>query len=74
MMMNLGTRVKRRARALHRDERGADLIEYVLIIAAIALPLLGVIIWFWKDLSRWVGELYEDIRGGGYQGTDPDDL
>ena len=36
-------------RALHRDEQGADMVEYILIVAAVALPLLAVIIWFWKD-------------------------
>jgi len=60
-------------RALHRDEQGADMVEYVLIVAAVALPLLAVIIWFWKDISRWVGQAYSDIRSGG-DGTNPDDL
>jgi len=58
---------------LHRDEDGADMVEYILIVAAVALPLLAVMIWFWKDLSRWVGSAYEDIKGGG-EGTNPDDL
>ena len=48
---------------LHRDEQGADMVEYVLIIAAIALPLLGVLIWFWGDIKEWIIELYEDIKG-----------
>lgn len=58
---------------LHRDDGGADMVEYILIIAAVALPLLAVMIWFWKDLSRWVGEAYEDIKGGS-DGTNPDSL
>ena len=57
--------VKRRLSALHRDEQGADMVEYILIIAAIALPLLAVIIWFWKDISRWTVEVYDSIKGGG---------
>ena len=61
------------ARRLHRDEQGADMVEYVLMIAAVALPLLGVLIWFWKDISRWVGEVYSNIRGGSGE-TDPGDL
>ena len=59
--------------ALHNDEGGADMVEYILVIAVIALPLLGVIIWFWKDISKWVGELWQDIRGGS-SGTDPSGL
>ncbi len=59
--------------AIHRDEQGADMVEYVLIVAVVALPLLGVLIWFWKDISRWVGELYQDIKGGS-GGTDPGTL
>jgi Flp pilus assembly pilin Flp len=55
---------------LHRDEQGADMVEYVLIVAAVALPLLGVIIWFWQDISKWVGEVYMVIKGGG-GATDP---
>ena len=51
-------------KALHSDEQGADMVEYVLIVAA-------VVIWFWKDISRWVGEAYSEIRGEGYEGTDP---
>ena len=60
-------------RRLHRDEQGADMVEYILIVAAIGLPLLAVIIWFWKDISKWVGDLYEDVKGGS-SGTDPSDL
>ncbi len=70
--MKLWKTAGRRIRAIHRDEQGADLIEYILIIAAVALPLLGVIIWFWKDISGWVGETYEDVKSG--EGTNPDDL
>ena len=29
-------------KALHSDEQGADMVEYVLIVAAVALPLLVV--------------------------------
>ena len=56
--------------ALHKDEQGADMVEYVLIVAAVALPLLAVIIWFWKDISGWVGEAYSEIRSGTAE-TDP---
>ncbi len=54
---------------LHNDEQGADMIEYILIFAAVALPLLGVLIFFWKDISRWAGELWEGAQAGNE--TDP---
>ena len=65
-------KISKSIKSLHRDEQGADMIEYILIIAAIALPLLGVIIWFWKDISAWVKESYDEAKTG--EGTNPDDL
>ena len=53
---------KRRLGALHRDEQGADLVEYILVIAAIALPLLGVLIWFWNDIKEWATDAYDDTQ------------
>ena len=73
MVKDFALRISRRLKALHRDEQGADMVEYILVIAAVALPLLLVVIWFWKYISKWVGEIYEDIRGGS-EGTDPADL
>lgn len=61
-----------RLKSLHRDEQGADLVEYILIVAAIALPLLGVIIWFKDDISEWIGESYDEVREGD-GGIDPRD-
>lgn len=65
--------LRRSLASLHRDEQGADMVEYVLIMAAIALPLLAVIIWFWEDFSKWAKEVYDNVRGGGGE-TNPDDL
>ena len=61
-----------KARALHRDEQGAEMLEYVLVFAAIALPLLAVVIWFWKDIAQWAGNLWQNAKSG--QGTDPGTL
>ena len=64
--------ISRKVEALHTDEQGADMVEYVLIVAAIALPLLAVIIWFWKDIVIKTNEIYADIMGGTSAGqTDP---
>ena len=54
--------IKKTFGALHRDEQGADMVEYILIVAAIALPLLGVIIWFYDDIKQWVFEQTEEIK------------
>jgi Flp pilus assembly pilin Flp len=68
-MRNLWNRTRALLRAMHKDEQGANMVEYILVIAAVALPLLGVVIWFWKDIAMKAGELYRDVMGGG--GTDP---
>ena len=61
--------MKKWIKALHSDEKGADMVEYVLIIAAVALPLLAVIIWFWKDITTWANETYQNAKNGN--GTPP---
>jgi len=63
-------KLKSRLLALHRDERGADMVEYILIIAAIALPLLGVIIWFWKDIKEWMKGLYGQVQTEAEEGME----
>ncbi len=55
---------------MHRDEKGADLVEYVLIIAAVALPVLGIVIWFKDEIGTWISEAFEEVRDGE-GGTDP---
>ncbi len=65
-------RIKKGLLALHRDEKGADMIEYILVVAAIALPLLAVVIWFWKDISKWAGDLWDSAKGK--KGVNPDEL
>ncbi len=72
--MELLRSVSKSLKALHRDEQGADMIEYILIIAAIALPLLGVIIWFWKDLIKVIDRYYKEATDPDFKGTDPGDL
>ena len=48
---------------LHEDDRGAEGLEKLLIIAVIVLPLLGLLIWFRNDISEWVGGLWSQIKG-----------
>lgn len=49
---------------LHEDDRGAEGLEKLLIIAAIVLPLLGLLIFFSKDLMAWVKGLWEQLKSG----------
>ena len=58
----MSTTLKKMLNALHNDQRGAGMVEYVLIIAGVALPLLGVIIWFWGDIWDWVKKLTDEIK------------
>jgi Flp pilus assembly pilin Flp len=54
--------VGRKLRALNRDDRGATMVEYMLLIAVIALPLLALLIWFGDDLWNLFLERWEDAK------------
>ena len=38
------------------------ILSIIALIIAVALPLLAVIIWFWKDISIWFGDAWTTIR------------
>jgi Flp pilus assembly pilin Flp len=48
---------------VHRCERGAEGLEKLLIIGAIALPLLGVLLYFRKSVTDWVYAAWESMTG-----------
>jgi len=48
---------------LYRDDRGAEGLEKLLIIAAIVLPLLGLLIWFRDEIGEWAQSLWNSVRG-----------
>ena len=52
----MSTTLKKMLNALHNDQQGTGMVEYALIIAGVALPLLAVIIWFWGSIKDWVME------------------
>ena len=52
---------------LYRDERGAEGLEKLLIIAAIVLPLLGLLIVFRQRIGEWVDDIWLEVRGEGDQ-------
>ena len=70
MKMKAISRLKRELQTLHRDENGAEMIEYVLIIAAVALPILGIIVWFWQDIQEWFKGGYETLKSDVDQAGD----
>ncbi len=67
-MTTLTTLLRRTKSALlsvHRNEQGAEGIEKLLILAAIALPLLGLLLFFRDELWNWVEGIWENVRGAG---------
>jgi len=56
--------IVKKLKSLHRDEQGADMVEYILVIAVVALPLVGVLVWFRKEIVQWAAELWEAVKGG----------
>jgi len=54
-------------RRLHRDQRGAEGLEKLLIIAAVVLPLLGALIIFRNELGEWARSTWDSIRGEAEQ-------
>ena len=56
-------RLWNKLRRLASDEQGATMIEYILIVAAVALPLLAVIIIFRNAIWEKISSMWEDISG-----------
>lgn len=50
------------ATRLLRDEQGAEGLEKLLIIAAIVLPLLGLLIYYRNEIKDWVGDMWGEVR------------
>jgi len=62
--------MKNFAMRLWRDEEGAEMIEKILIIAAVALPLLLVLLIFRDRISEKLAEWWEPVRDDTFA---PDD-
>jgi Flp pilus assembly pilin Flp len=56
---------------LHRCERGAEGLEKLLIIAAIALPLLGILLLFKGSITTWVEKAWNDMTNQANSQTPP---
>lgn len=50
-------------KSLHSDEKGAEGLEKLLIIAAIVLPLLGLLIVFRNAIGSWSRDMWNQIAG-----------
>jgi Flp pilus assembly pilin Flp len=47
----------------YREEKGAEGLEKLLIVAAIVLPLLALLIYFRDWITEWVSGEAEEVRG-----------
>ena len=56
-------RVWESLKRLEGDETGAQGLELLLIVAAIVLPLLGLLIIFRNEIREWVVGIWEKARG-----------
>lgn len=54
-------------RRVHQDQRGAEGLEKLLIVAAIVLPLLGLLIVFRNELSSWVKNMWNNVKSDANQ-------
>ena len=56
---------------IHRDEKGAVSIETILIVAAIALPILIFIIKFgWPRIRAFFNEGMNELEGGAIDASE----
>jgi Flp pilus assembly pilin Flp len=49
-------------RRIHNDEQGATMIEWVLIIAAIVVPIMGALLIFGSELREWLTDQWQNVR------------
>lgn len=52
----------RQLEKLHTDRRGRAMIEIILILGAIALPLLIVLIAFGSKIIEWISGFWETVE------------
>lgn len=62
-MKQFFTNVKTNAVELWNDDQGAEGLEKILILAAIALPLLAVLLFFSGAIREWVQTNWDSVEG-----------
>ncbi len=72
-MTKMLTNMKEAVLELWNDDQGAEGLEKVLIIAAIALPLLAVLLFFSGEIREWVSDNWESVQGTSSDENDPGD-
>ena len=55
----------------HQSEQGSEAIEKIMILAAIALPLLALLIYFRKDLQQWLADQTSQVKSDSDSLTNP---
>ncbi|MEM9347077.1 MAG: hypothetical protein AAGB26_10720 [Planctomycetota bacterium] len=61
--MKMLANIKETIVELWNDDQGAEGLEKVLIIAAIALPLLAVLLFFSGEIREWVSDNWDSVQG-----------
>ncbi len=58
---------------LVKEDRGAEGLEKLLIVAAVVLPLLGVLLFFKTQITDWLKSNWSEIkeRDEAKTGSDP---
>lgn len=72
-MTKMLTNMKNNLIELWNDDQGAEGLEKVLIIAAIALPLLAVLLFFSGEIREWVSDNFDSVQGTSADENDVND-
>lgn len=64
-MISTAPSLRKLLQRIHYDEKGGVSIETILIIAAIAIPILIFIIKFgWPRIKTWFNQGMQELEGG----------
>lgn len=69
-MTKMLTNMKAAVLELWNDEQGAEGLEKILIIAAIALPLLAVLLFFSEAIKDWVTAEWGNVQDNQQDSSD----
>lgn len=61
-MIKMCKSIGRRLAAWNRDETGATMVEYWLIVAFVAVPALAALLIFRDELWNMFASLWEDVQ------------
>ncbi len=70
-MKALARRIKMETLRLIRDERGAEGLEKLLILAAVVLPLLVVLVVFRNKITDWMKTSWNGAQSDAANMPDP---